>query len=84
MSKIPTSTTVKYILSQEVQVSVEELTDTEILKLTKPELQIATKQMRFLLLGYREKYAELEKMISDPEVLRIHLANLTKIENSQG
>ncbi len=74
--KIPTATTVQYVIAKEVQVSVEDLTDPEILKLNKPELQIALKAMRQLLLDCRSRYLELDKIINNKEVLKMYLEKL--------
>ncbi len=74
--KIPTATTVQYVLHSKVQVSVEDLTDPEILKLNKEQLQIALKATRQLLLDCRSKYLELEKIINNKEVLRRYLEKL--------
>ena len=72
--KIPTSHTVKYIISKEVQVSVEDLSDDVIMKLVKPELQIALKATRKMLLQCRNHDKEISSLIGSydamAEVLR--------------
>ncbi len=80
MSKIKNSTAVKYILSKEVQVSIEDLTDTEILKLNKSGLQITAKKLRLLLLDCRSKHMELEKMLSSTEALKLYIQKIETIK----
>ncbi len=66
---IPKRDIVKYFLCKEVDLSIEELTDTEIMKLNKSQLQIALKEMRLLHLRESATAEELSTLISSDEAL---------------
>ena len=63
--KIASSSTIKYIIASEIRISVQDLTEDEILKLNKPELQIALKEMRRLLLTERDRTSDLSSLIGN-------------------
>lgn len=73
MKQIKNSDTVKYIISQEVPVSIEDLTDDVILKLKKTELQIALKAMKKLYIRESSAGDELRSLIIDYDSMAVLL-----------
>ena len=65
MKKIPKQETVRLVVALEVDKSVDELTDREVMKLTKDQLQIGMKAMRRLIIDCRKSHGELSSMVKD-------------------
>ncbi len=64
MSKqIPRMT--KFIICREVELSYAQLTESEVLKLNKPQLQSVVVAERKLILSQRKYIAELKHMVKD-------------------
>ena len=72
---IPNRDNVKYVVATEVAVSVEELTDEQIMKLNKPELQIGLKAVRKLVLNCRKEYVSLSRDVKNLDAMAMLLQN---------